>query len=106
MDTGTIQFNSLPLVQLLQLGNASGIIVNSDGTMQLQGSTLAMPTTVETAIATGDITVAGATQSGNVNILGNQIALVKANIDAAGNAGGVVRIDSVEELERLAAVVS
>jgi filamentous hemagglutinin family protein len=84
---------SLP--QLLtggNLGNASGITVNPDGTLQLTGSTVAIPTTTGTAIASGNLNGSGQT-GGNINVLGTQVAVVGATINASGTtSGGTVRI--------------
>ena len=69
------------------LGSATGITVNPNGTIQLSGSDVPIPTGVGTAIGAGQINVAGQI-GGNVNVLGKQVALVNANVNALGNAGG------------------
>ncbi|MEX0269982.1 CHAT domain-containing protein [Leptolyngbyaceae cyanobacterium UHCC 1019] len=84
---------SLPA--LLTGGNlvgATGLAVNSDGTVQLTGSGVTIPTAAGTAITAGSISVAGET-GGNVAIVGTQVGLVGATIDASGsNGGGTVQI--------------
>jgi filamentous hemagglutinin family protein len=84
---------SLPA--LLTGGNlvgATGLSVNSDGTVRLTRSGVTIPTTAGTAIAAGSLTVAGQT-GGSVTVVGTQVGLVGATVDASGvNSGGTVRI--------------
>ena len=84
---------SLP--QLLtggNLGNVTGISVNPDGTMRLTSSGAQIPNEAGVAVVSGTLNTAGQT-GGNVNVLGNKVGLVTANIDASGiNGGGTVRI--------------
>jgi filamentous hemagglutinin family protein len=75
-----------------EVGNATGITVNDDGTVVLTGSGIAIPTQAGTAIASGTLNVSGET-GGNVNVFGSQVGVVAANINASGtNGGGTVRI--------------
>ncbi|NET59323.1 MAG: filamentous hemagglutinin N-terminal domain-containing protein, partial [Symploca sp. SIO2E6] len=74
------------------LGHATGLTVNSDGTVQLAGSGITIPTDAGTTIAAGTLDVSGAT-AGNVNVFGNKVDLIGANINASGiNGGGNVLI--------------
>ncbi|UBF26896.1 CHAT domain-containing protein [Kovacikia minuta CCNUW1] len=87
---------SLP--QLLtggNLGNATGLTVNPDGTVQLTGSGVQIPTTTGTAIASGQLSVASLSATphtphptSQINVLGDRVALSSANLDASGVAGG------------------
>ncbi|NER19167.1 MAG: CHAT domain-containing protein [Symploca sp. SIO1C2] len=83
------------LPQLLTGGNvnhATGIQVNPDGTVELTSSGIAIPPEVGTAIASGTLDVAGET-GGSINILGNKVGVIGANIHASGtNGGGTVLI--------------
>ena len=84
---------SLP--QLLtggNLENATGVTVNPDGTVSLTNSEVAIPIKAGTAIVSGTVDVSGTT-GGTVNVLGNQVGLVSASINASGaNGGGTVLI--------------
>ncbi|MEM6252437.1 MAG: CHAT domain-containing protein [Cyanobacteria bacterium P01_D01_bin.156] len=66
------------------LGMATDITVNADGSVSLSGSSLQIPMEEGTAVISGQLT----TDGGNVGILGEQIALVDATLDASGDAGG------------------
>jgi len=77
----------------------SQIIVNSDGTIQLSSTAAEIPLQPGTAIAAGIINAstldASSSLSPNaeVNILGDRVALLNANVDASGtNGGGTLRI--------------
>jgi len=73
-------------------GNATGVTLNKDGSVQLTGSGIQIPTEGNTAIASGTINAAGET-GGKVNILGDKVGVISANIDVSGtNGGGSVRI--------------
>jgi filamentous hemagglutinin family protein len=75
-----------------EVGNATGVTVNSDGTVVLTGSGIGIPTQTGTAIATGTLDVSGET-GGEVNVLGDRVGLFNAHINASGtNGGGTVRI--------------
>ncbi|MFB2892056.1 glycosyltransferase, partial [Aerosakkonemataceae cyanobacterium BLCC-F50] len=88
----------LPIASLPQMltggtgKNATGVTVNQDGTVELTGSGIRIPTTGNTTIASGKINVAGQT-GGNINILANKVGVINANINASGtNGGGNIRI--------------
>ena len=91
-DTG---ISPLDLPQLLSggdVGNATGVTVNPDGTVSLTGSGLVIPTAGGVAIASGNVDVSGET-GGRVYVLGDRVGLISANIDATGtNNGGTVLI--------------
>jgi len=74
------------------LQNATKLTVNPDGTVSLTGSGIAIPPEEGIAIASGTVDVAGET-GGSINVFGNKVGLISANIDASGtNGGGNVRI--------------
>ncbi|MGA7935058.1 MAG: glycosyltransferase, partial [Kovacikia sp.] len=79
---------SLP--QLLtggNLSNATGVIVNPDGTIRLAGTTPDVPMNPGTAVVAGSLTVSGPT-AGTVQVLGDRVGILGATITASGNAGG------------------
>jgi len=84
---------TLPIASLPQMltggsgGHATGVTVNQDGSIQLTGSGIRIPTEGNTAIASGTLNVSGET-GGQINILGNKVGVVSANINADGNSGG------------------
>ncbi len=83
------------LPQLLtggNLSNATGISVNPDGTVRLTSSSTQIPAEAGVAIVSGRLNTSGQT-GGNINVLGNKVGLVAANVDASGiTGGGTVRI--------------
>jgi filamentous hemagglutinin family protein len=85
----------LDLPKLLTGGNATsatGVIVNADGTVSLTGSGIAIPTDRGVTVVSGTLDVSGNT-GGTVNVLGDNVALISANINASGtNGGGTVLI--------------
>ena len=88
----TIPIASLP--ELLTVGNVSnsGLSANSNGSVQLTDSQVTIPTTPGTTVVAGKVDVSGQT-GGTANILGQQVALVGADVNASGtNSGGIVRI--------------
>ncbi|WP_421655239.1 CHAT domain-containing protein [Leptothermofonsia sp. ETS-13] len=101
-----LPFTPLTLPQLLTGGNltsATGVTVNPDGTIQLGGSSLRVSTNPGTAIVSGSITTSNASLSPIpdsplptpllVNVLGTQVGLIGATINASGLTGGeTVRI--------------
>ena len=73
------------------VGDATGVTVNPDGTVILTGSGIAIPTEGG-VIASGILDVSGET-GGDVKVLGNKVALIGVNINASGtNNGGTVLI--------------
>ncbi|MEM6252436.1 MAG: CHAT domain-containing protein [Cyanobacteria bacterium P01_D01_bin.156] len=76
------------------LGMATDITVNADGSVSLSGSSLQIPMEEGTAVVSGQLT----TDGGNVGVLGEQIALVGAAIDASGDAGGGTVLIGGDEL--------
>ncbi|MBE9067362.1 filamentous hemagglutinin N-terminal domain-containing protein, partial [Leptolyngbya cf. ectocarpi LEGE 11479] len=85
----------LSLAELLtggKLANASEITLNAEGLLQLTDNTNGLEVTAGTAIAAGALEVTD-TLGGSINILGDRVALIKANINASGDdGGGIVRI--------------
>jgi len=92
-----LPFTPLALPALLTggaLGNATGLTVNPDGTVQLTGSTLPLPTTAGTAIVAGRLNAAvstGTATGGTIQVLGDRVALLSANLDVSSpaNAGNI-----------------
>ncbi|MBN3883192.1 MAG: CHAT domain-containing protein [Nostoc sp.] len=85
----TIPIASLP--ELLTVGN-TGLTANPDGTVQLTGSKVTIPTTPGTTIVSGKVDVSSQA-GGTVTALGKKVAVVDANINASGtNGGGTVLI--------------
>ncbi|HLO50686.1 MAG TPA: filamentous hemagglutinin N-terminal domain-containing protein, partial [Kamptonema sp.] len=70
-----------------KLGNATGLAVQSDGSVQLTNSGVTLPTAPGDAIASGTLNTVGDI-GGQVNIFGNQVGVIGANIDADGILGG------------------
>ena len=77
------------------LGMATDITVNSDGTVSLSGSSLQIPVDGGTAIVSGQLEADG---GGNIGVLGDQVALVGASVDASGNTGGGTVLIGGDEL--------
>ena len=70
----------------------TGLSINLDGMVQLSDSEITVPTDGGVAIASGSLDVSGEI-GGEVNVLGNRVGLINANIDASGtDGGGNVRI--------------
>ncbi|HAX75413.1 MAG TPA: hypothetical protein DCY88_06190, partial [Cyanobacteria bacterium UBA11372] len=84
---------TLPILSLPQLltggtgGNATGVNINEKGQVVLTGSGIAIPTDAGTTIVAGSLDTSGNT-GGTVQVLGNKVGLVSANINAAGTNGG------------------
>ncbi|WP_414514552.1 CHAT domain-containing protein [Nostoc sp. PCC 9305] len=95
-----LAINPLDLPTLLTQGAKGlnlGAIANLDaGTVQLTRSGTTIPTAAGTTIASGtlDVSNTGVMQTGGtVNVLGDRVGLIGANINASGTAGGgIVRI--------------
>ncbi len=77
-------------------GNATGLTVNSDGTVQLTGSGIQIATDTGATTVSGQVDVAAARsdqQGGTVNLLGDKVGLFSATVNASGSSGGgTVRI--------------
>ena len=89
----TLPFEPLALPELLtgtDIGTATGITTNPDGTISLVNTAVA--DAPGTAIAAGGLNTSGAT-GGDVTVVGDRVSLLSANIDASGDqGGGTVRI--------------
>ena len=91
---------ALDLPQLLTVANlshAAGVIVDADGSLRLTGSTLALPTTTGTTIASGmlDASLQPSNPNGQsplvggiIQVLGDRIGVIRADIDVSGIDGG------------------
>jgi hypothetical protein len=93
--TATSGITPLSLPQLLTGSGesaASGVAVNPSGQVVLTDSGKVISTEAGAATASGTLDASGQT-GGAVNVLGNQVELLGANISASGtNGGGIVRI--------------
>ncbi|MEQ8754565.1 MAG: CHAT domain-containing protein [Coleofasciculus sp. G1-WW12-02] len=65
----------------------TGVSVNSDRTLILEESGTQIPTTIGTTIIAGDLDVSGDV-GGEVQIFGDRVGLIAANINATGIQGG------------------
>jgi filamentous hemagglutinin family protein len=95
----SLPFTPLSLPELLtggSGGNATGLTVNSDGTVQLTGSGVSIPSDSGTTIVSGKVNSSSTTPGqtgGRVNVLGDKVAVIGGNIEASGtNGGGTVLI--------------
>ena len=95
--------NSLSLPELLTHANthhATGVTVAADGSLHLTGSGLAISSDANTATISGTLNASTPhtlhptpQAAGSINILGDQISLLSAQLDASGpNGGGDIRI--------------
>ncbi|MEW6493303.1 MAG: CHAT domain-containing protein [Cyanobacteriota bacterium] len=97
-----IPIKSLPQLLTGDGGNqVAGLSVNSNGQAELTNSGVVIPSEAGTVIASGTLDVSppsypGGEQAGvggNVNIFGDKVGLISANISASGtNGGGTVRV--------------
>lgn len=89
-----IPFTPQSLPQLItgsNLTNATGVTVEN-GVVKLTGSGLQIPQEAGTTIVSNQVDVSSS-KGGTVNILGNKVGVVSANINASGgNGGGTVLI--------------
>ena len=87
---GEEDFTPLSLPQLLaggeDLSHASQVAVNGDGTVSLVGSDVKVDPEVGTAIASGELAANG--DSSEIQVLGNQVAVLDATLDVSGLNGG------------------
>jgi len=92
----SLPFTPLSLPALLtggNLGNATGLTVNPDGTVQLTSTGTTIPTTAGTAIASGTVSVASPQTGGSVTVVGDRVGVLNASLDASGTlGGGTIRI--------------
>ncbi|MDX2214358.1 MAG: CHAT domain-containing protein [Oculatellaceae cyanobacterium bins.114] len=96
-----LPFSPLSLPELLtggEIATATAIVTNPDGTIQLGGTSV--PVQPGTTIASGTLDTSIRTDVTNrvssipqINVLGDRVALLNANLDASGtDGGGTVRI--------------
>jgi len=89
-------FTPLSLPQLLTVGSISKVTnaTVEDGEVKLAGSSLPISNSSGTVVVSNQVDVSG-TRSGSVNIQGDNVSLINANINASGiNGGGRVFISS------------
>ncbi|MGB7439681.1 MAG: filamentous hemagglutinin N-terminal domain-containing protein [Coleofasciculaceae cyanobacterium] len=71
------------------IGNATGVILNPDGTFSLTGSGVSLTAEGGLVVASGNIDASHTDQlGGNIQILGDRLDLIATNIDASGSNGG------------------
>ena len=84
--SATISPLSLPeLLTGGEIAQATGVSVDADGTISLTGSGETIPQTSGTAIASGNIS---ARQGGEIQVFGDRVGVIAANLDASGTDGG------------------
>lgn len=90
-------FSPLSLPSLLTGGNlkkVTGVTVEN-GVVKLISTNTVIPTDVGTTVVSGQVSVSNSQESNTtpqINILGDRIALLNANINASGSNGGTVLI--------------
>ncbi|HEY9652255.1 MAG TPA: CHAT domain-containing protein [Coleofasciculaceae cyanobacterium] len=90
--SGALPATSLPQMLTGSGNSATGVTVDNNGQIVLTGSGITLPAQAGTAIASGSLDVSGQT-GGTVQVLGNQVGLFGASINASGsNGGGTVLI--------------
>jgi filamentous hemagglutinin family protein len=94
LDLATVPFDPLTLPQLLTDGQAyvPSVQVMPNGTVQLVGSGLTLPTESGDVVLSGRILTRSETGQPEINIGGDRIALLNANLNASGADGGTIRI--------------
>ena len=89
--TGQLSLNPLALPELLTgsaLANPDLTVVqNADGTVRLESPTAGATLELGSVIASGEIVTAGE-QGGQIYLLGQQVSLLNAEVDASGQRGG------------------
>ena len=94
----TIPVLSLPELLTGEGGSqATGLAVKANGQVELTASGVEIPSEAGTTIASGTLDVSTPANQGgvggNINVLGDQVKLLSANLDASGtDGGGNVRI--------------
>jgi len=84
-----VQAKDLPnlLTGSAALRNLTGLNVDNSGNVLVAGT--AIPNTAGTAIASGNLNVSSNTsKGGEINVLGDRVGLVSANLNASGAIGG------------------
>ncbi len=88
--SGQVQaFSPLDLPALLTgSGAAPGLQVNPDHTLTVLGAGATMPMTTGTVLQTGQLDVSSGATGGTIDLLGDRLALVGADLNASGSYGG------------------
>ncbi|NEQ42218.1 MAG: CHAT domain-containing protein [Leptolyngbya sp. SIOISBB] len=93
--TGQLSLHTLALPELLTgsaLTNTDLTVVQAaDGTVRLESATAAATVDLGSVIASGEISTAGG-QGGQIYLLGQQVSLLSAAVNASGQSGGDIRI--------------
>ncbi|MEM6518682.1 MAG: tetratricopeptide repeat protein, partial [Cyanobacteria bacterium P01_C01_bin.70] len=90
-ETGQLSLNPLALPELLT-GNSSTntdltVVQAADGTVRLESATAGATVELGSVIASGEISTAGG-QGGQIYLLGQQVSLLDAQVNASGQFGG------------------
>jgi filamentous hemagglutinin family protein len=86
-----LPFTAADLPTLLT-GTDTGLTANQDGSIAVANAGTSFELESDMTISSGKLDVSSST-GGNVNILGNKVGLLNADVDASGtNGGGTVRI--------------
>ncbi|BAY33787.1 hypothetical protein NIES2107_56890 [Nostoc carneum NIES-2107] len=90
-------FSPRSLPSLLTGGNVKKVtgVTVENGVVKLISTNTAIPTDVGTTVVSGKISVSNSQESNNIpqiNILGDRVALLNANLNASGSNGGTVLI--------------
>ncbi|MEL6602998.1 MAG: filamentous hemagglutinin N-terminal domain-containing protein, partial [Cyanobacteria bacterium J06614_10] len=70
-----------------ELAHATTLVPQADGSVRLSGASESISEAGGSAIATGSLSTQGNT-SGNINVLGQQVELFNADLNASGDRGG------------------
>ncbi|MEO1682883.1 MAG: filamentous hemagglutinin N-terminal domain-containing protein, partial [Cyanobacteria bacterium J06631_12] len=70
-----------------ELEDATALITEADGSVRLGGTSKVISEAGGSAIATGSLSTQGNT-GGNINVLGHQVDLISADLNASGDLGG------------------
>ena len=93
IDVDTLQTDSDTSLAQMVVGAsdsvATGISVEPDGSIRLTASGQQVPVEAGTAAVAGEVDAASSiSDGGQIHVLGNQVALVDANLNASGQTGG------------------
>ncbi|MDB9524544.1 CHAT domain-containing protein [Oscillatoria sp. CS-180] len=90
-ESGQLSLDSLSLPELLTgntlAANNLTVVENADGTVRLESSTASTIAEPGGVIASGEISATG-DRGGSIYLLGQQVSLLNANVDASGSFGG------------------
>ncbi|MEO1395511.1 MAG: CHAT domain-containing protein [Cyanobacteria bacterium J06634_5] len=95
IELGSIPITTASIAEMVtgrELSKVTAIQTNPDGTVQLRSGDNVISEAVGSTIVSGGLSTLGNT-GGNINVLGNQVSLEGATLDASGQSGGgLIRI--------------